>query len=131
LSNNTEDSKYATLAVSGSNVHIVWLEIRSVAMGYLHYKRSVNNGVSWDADVHLSKTTFNNEYPSIAVNGSVLHLVFIRPVKTNWEIFYLTSVNNGTKWGSDVQLTSNPSYSSVPSVAVSGSSVHVLFRDTR
>ena len=129
--NRKKDFMCPTLAVSGSNVHIVWIEIRSGSMGYLHYKHSVNGGLSWGADTKLSNSTFNNEFPSLAVNGSAVHLVFMRPVQTNWEIFYLSSANNGTEWGSDVQLTNDPDVSSVPSIAVSGSDIHVIFRDWR
>jgi hypothetical protein len=131
LSSNSFISKYVTLAASGSNVHLVWTDIRVSSTGYLYYKRSINGGISWGAETKLTKNTFSNAYPSLAVNGSVLHLTFMRLIKSSWEIFYISSSNNGTKWGSDVQLTNNASYSSVPSIAVSGSNVHIIFRDDR
>jgi hypothetical protein len=131
LSSNALISKYVTLAASGSNVHLVWIDIRVNSLGYMYYKRSVDGGINWGAETKVSKNTFNNMYPSLAVNNSVLHLTFIRPVKTNWELFYVSSGNNGTKWGTEVQLTNNVSHSEVPSIAVSGSNVHIIYRNTR
>ena len=65
------------------------------------------------------------------MNGSDVHLTFQRLIATNYEIIYNISNNDGIKWGTDLQLTNNPSRSSVPSIAVSGSNVHVIFRDDR
>ena len=67
----------------------------------------------------------------MAVNGKVVHLVFYRLVTTSYDIFYKTSKNDGGKWAKDLQLTNDPDASSVPSVAVSGSDVHTIFRDGR
>ena len=44
---------------------------------------------------------------------------------------YLTSKYAGVKWGNDVQLTNNASSSNVSSIAVSGTYLHTIFRDTR
>jgi len=131
LTNNSKDSKTPTLAVSGSIVHILWADNRN-GVDNIYYKRSTNGGVNWGTDTKLtSKKNSLETYPSVAVNGSVLHLVYYGYPKNNYEILYKTSVNGGVSWGSAVQLTNNPSASSVPSVAVSGSSVHVIFRDWR
>ncbi|MCX6162061.1 MAG: exo-alpha-sialidase [Ignavibacteriae bacterium] len=130
LTNNSAISNYPTLAVSGSTVHLAWVDYRN-GTGNIYYKRSANGGTSWGSDTRLTKSNYANYHPSLAVNGSVLHLVFYRLVPSRYDLMYNVSNNDGVKWGNDVQLTNNPSYSSVPSVAVSGSSVHILFRDNR
>jgi hypothetical protein len=130
LTNNSAVSQFPTLAVSGLTVHIVWADRRQGG-GNIYYKRSVNGGSSWGADTRLNKSNSQNYWPSLAVNGSVVHLVYERTVKNGYEIIYNTSNNDGIRWGTDVQLTSNPSKSSVPSIAVSGTDVHIIFRDWR
>jgi hypothetical protein len=130
LTNNSAISNFPTLAVSGSTVHIAWVDYRNGA-GNIYYKRSVNGGANWGADTRLTKSNDQNYWPSLAVNGSVVHLVYARIVKTGYEIIYNISNNDGIKWGTDVQLTSNPAKSSVPSIAVSGSNIHIIFRDDR
>ncbi|MCK9211500.1 MAG: exo-alpha-sialidase [Ignavibacteriaceae bacterium] len=132
LTNNSASSEFPTLAVSGSIVHIAWTDGRNGAIPNLYYKRSTNGGISWGADTKLtSKNNYNDSYPSLAVNGSTVHLVYHSYRLKNWDIYYRTSNNDGIKWGSDVQLTSNHGAVNVSSIAVSGSNVHVLFRDYR
>jgi hypothetical protein len=131
LTNNSAASTLPTLAVSGSIVHIVWVDNRN-GIENIYYKRSTNGGSSWGVDTKLTTNKkYWESYPSIAVNGSVLHLVYYSWPSNNYEIIYKTSVNNGVSWGNAVQLTNNPAASSIPSIAVSGSSVHVIFRDSR
>ncbi len=133
LTNNSASSQWVTLAVSGPIVHIAWTDDRTGALNNIYYKRSTNEGISWGADTRLSMKNSNNDsFPSFAVNGSNVHLVFYGyRSKSAYDIIYKKSTNDGVTWGSDVQLTNNPAHSVVPSIAVSGSSVHVIFRDYR
>jgi hypothetical protein len=128
LTNNSASSQLPTLAVSGSIVHIAWMDDSNT-----YYKRSTNGGSTWGADTRLSmKKNDNDGAPSLAVNGKTVHLVFNGyRLKNGLDIIYRTSTNDGVTWGSDVQLTINSAGANVPSIAVSGSNVHVLFRDYR
>lgn len=130
LTNNSAISQFPTLAVSGSIVHLMWVDDRN-STGNIYYKRSVNGGSSWGSDTRLTKSNYHNYYPSLAVNGSNVHLVFQRLLMTGYDIMYNISNNDGVKWGNDVQLTNNSSHSTVPSIAVSGSNVNIIFRDNR
>lgn len=134
LTNNAASSLYPTIAVSGSTVHIAWTDNRNGPLSIL-YKRSTNGGTSWGSDIAMVKHNQYGVVPSLAVNGSIVHLVF-QNLSNNADICYKKSTNSGASWGSgswgtQVQLTNNASESEVPSIAVSGSSVHVVFRDTR
>ncbi|MFA5806017.1 MAG: exo-alpha-sialidase [Melioribacteraceae bacterium] len=133
LTNNSASSQWATLAVSGSIVHIAWTDDRTGTLDNIYYKRSTNGGSTWGADTKLSMKNSNNDsFPSLAVNGSNVHLVFYGyRSKSHYDIIYKTSTNAGVTWGSDVQLTNNPAASNIPSIAVSGSNIHVIFRDWR
>ncbi|NJD22613.1 MAG: T9SS type A sorting domain-containing protein [Melioribacter sp.] len=132
LTNNSAISEYPTLAVSGSIVHIAWNDYRNGTLSNIYYKRSTDGGISWGADTKLTMKNNNNDsFASLAVNGSNVHLTFNSYRSKNYDIIYNTSSNNGTTWGSDVLLTTNSAVSNVPSIAVSGSNVHVIFRDWR
>jgi hypothetical protein len=100
--------------------------------GYIFYKRSTNGGSTWGAGAKVPQSSYNDGAPSLAANGKTVHLVFngYTP-KGGLDIIYKTSTNDGVKWGTDVQLTNNSAVSNVPSIAVSGSNVHVIFRDYR
>ncbi len=134
LTNNAYSSFYPTIAVSGSTVHIAWTDNRNGPLSIL-YKRSTNGGTSWGSDVSMVKHNQYSLFPSLAVNGSTVHLVF-QNLSNNLDICYKKSTNSGATWGSgtwgtQVQLTNNASDSQIPSIAVSGPDIHIFFRDNR
>jgi hypothetical protein len=130
LTNNTSYSSYPSVAVSGSFVHVVWLDHRD-GNDEIYYKLSNNTGVSWGTDTRLTNDTADSEYPSVAVSGPVVHIVWHDYRNGNTEIYYKRSTDAGVSWGTDTRLTNNTAYSGSPSVAVSGSIVHVLWYDYR
>ncbi len=111
-------------------MHVVWHDNRD-GNYEIYYKRSTDAGVSWGADTRLTNNTASSEYPSVAVSGSVVHVVWRDDRDGNYEIYYKRSTDAGVSWGADTRLTNNTAYSSYPSVAVSGSVVHVVWHDNR
>jgi hypothetical protein len=130
LTNNTADSWPPSVAVSGSVVHVVWFDDRD-GNQEIYYKRSTDGGVSWGADTRLTNDTANSGYPSVAVYGSVVDVVWNDERDGNREIYYKRSTDSGVSWGADTRLTNNIAYSKYPSIAVSGSLVHVVWQDYR
>ena len=129
--NNSSYSESASITVSGSVVHVVWQDYRDDGNYEIYYKRSTNDGVSWGADTRLTNSTSNSSSPSVSVSGSVVHVAWQDYRDGDWEIYYKRSTNDGVSWGVDTRLTNNTSDSYSPSVAVSGSVVHVVWYDYR
>jgi hypothetical protein len=125
-------SQFASVAVSDSIVHVVYADFRfGDAVPLIYYTRSLDNGMNWETEVPLAES-FASWYPSVAVAGSHVHAVW--PDSRNGdisEIYYKDSLDDGTNWGPDVRLTENLSESREPSVAVSGTYVHVVWHDDR
>jgi hypothetical protein len=136
LTNNTASSYTSAnnnawcIASSGSVVHVVWNDWRD-SNNEIYYKRSTDAGVTWEADTRLTNNTSNSQLPSIAVSGSDVYVVWNEYRDGNWEIYYKHSIDAGLNWSSDLRLTINPALSLSPSVAVSGTDVHVVWRDFR
>jgi hypothetical protein len=130
LTNNSSYSKYPSVTVSGSVVHVVWQDNRD-GNYEIYYKRSTDAGISWGADTRLTNNIDYSEFPSVAVSGPVVHIVWHDYRDGETEIYYKRSIDAGISWGTDIRLTNNPAYSSYPSVAVSGTVVHVLWDDDR
>lgn len=118
------------IATSGDTIHIVWRDNRSGNFYDIYYKRSTDGGVSWSADTRLSLVAFNEWSPSIAVQGSTIHIVY-RGGSGNGEMFYKRSTDAGTSWEAEIQLSSNSDYPSKPCISISGSAVHVVWVDSR
>src|SRR5439155_23355652 len=130
------------LAVSGPNVHVVWMDFRS-GIWDIYYRRSTNHGATWEPEIKLvtgiSKigSTVGAERPSIVVLGNSLHVVWMDgrdgmpPCYTLpecTEIYYKRSNDNGAAWEPDSRLTHETLFAGRPSIsALSPKTVIVSF----
>src|SRR5690606_25342735 len=87
MTNNPANSQFPSVASSGSAVHVVWWDFRNTN-DEIYYKRSSDGGVSWGADTRLTTSGAESQYPSVAVSGSVVHVVWNDDRDGNWEIYY-------------------------------------------
>jgi hypothetical protein len=132
LTNNTPLAGEASVAVSGSVVHVVWSDFRHLGLNFeIYYRRSTDGGVNWDPETRLTNDNAKSGVPSISVSGPNVHLVWLDNRDGNPEIYYKRSTDGGSSWGSDTRLTNDPFSSDEVSVAVSGSLVHVVWTDYR
>jgi hypothetical protein len=127
---HTSASNARCIAANGNIVHVVWFDGRD-GSGEIYYKRSTDNGISWEADMRLTNNTFTSYMPSVSVSGLFVHVVWEDDRDGNYEIYYKRSTDGGVSWGVDTRLTNNSHYSVYSTVAVSGSAVHVVWRDER
>jgi len=130
LTNNPGASNLPSIAVSTSNVHLVWDDTRD-GNDEIYYKSSTDGGATWGADTRLTNNSFASYYPSVAVSGANIHVVWYDGRDGNFEIYYKRSTDGGASWGTDTRLTVNTAFSFYPSVAVSGSNIHVVWEDER
>lgn len=133
LSNDPAYSMNPSVAVSGTNVYAVWLDYRDGTEGEIYFKRSQDGGSTWRPDTNLSNDPNRSEQPSLCILGTDVHVVWrdSRDGFPNFEIYYKHSPDGGTTWGPDTRLTADTSNSGYPSVAASGSDVHVVWTDWR
>ncbi|MFZ4592013.1 MAG: T9SS type A sorting domain-containing protein [Ignavibacteria bacterium] len=130
LTNNTAYSITPSIGVSGSFVYIVWPDIRD-GNYEIYYKRSTDSGINWEADTRLTNSAGSSYFSSTAISGSDIHVVWRDTRDGNDEIYYKRSTNAGANWEEDTRLTNNTATSYNPSVAISGSVVHVVWYDNR
>lgn len=126
------ESEYPSVCVSSANVHLVWRDWRD-GNGEIYYKRSTDAGVNWSTDTRLTNDANYSEYPSVCALGTNVHVVWYdsRAGGANYEIYYKRSTDNGVTWQTDARLSNGLKGSWDPSVATSGTNVHVVWRDDR
>ena len=78
----------------------------------------------------ISYTSQNGRW-CVAATGDTVHVVWWDYRDGNWEVYYLRSLDGGSTWGPETRLTNDAGASQYPSVAVSGTTVHVVWWDTR
>jgi len=122
------NSQFTSVAVSGTNVHVVWREERDGNLE-IYYKRSTDNGTTWESDIRLTSNTARSVEPTVAASESYVHVAWSDDRDTNWEIYYKRSTDGGVTWEPDMRFTNNPTRSEFNSIAVSGSNVHVVWQN--
>ncbi|UCG42092.1 MAG: exo-alpha-sialidase, partial [candidate division WOR-3 bacterium] len=123
-------SNHPSIAAADSVLHVVWKDAR-YGSGHNYYKRSLNAGASWSSDQRLTDVPARPYFPSVQAAGTHVHAVWHDLRHGAGELYYLRSVDSGASWEPELRLTDQPDSSTCPSIALSGSIVHVLWYDTR
>ena len=132
LPDTSHSSWTSSIAVSENNIHVVWQDKFDVWEGKIYYKRSTNNGETWGEDVRLTNETNRSVYPSVAVSGNNIHIVWQDYRDSDREIYYKCSTDNGETWGIDTRLTYEKKDSEFPSIMVSENNIiHIVWQDAR
>src|SRR4030095_726785 len=127
-------SSHWSIAANGNDVHFVWYDERNggpFGNKEIYYIRSSDGGVSWGTETRLTNNVDFSLYPTVAVNGSAIHVVWADRRDGNFEIYYKRSTNSGLTWGPDTRLTNNTFEGSFPSVAADAAGVYVVWHDDR
>lgn len=131
LSTNPGISILPQIAVSGSNVYVVWTQLNSdITLGDIFIRKSTDNGATWGSKVKLSVSPYvgtNLEAATrIAVSGANVHVVWANDAL---QILERRSTDNGATWKPTVNLSNTTGLAHEPSVAVSGSNVYVAWME--
>jgi hypothetical protein len=119
-----------SMAINGNIIHVVWEESRN-GNEEVYYKRSIDAGLTWGSDTRLTFDSSGTLYPSVAVSGNIVHVVWYDFRTGRRTVFYKRSTDGGVNWSTDTQLTFAFAESYNPSVGVSGQTVHVAWHDLR
>lgn len=125
---------YPSLAARGNNVHAVWIDARP-ATSYLpevYYRRSTDDGATWQSDIRLSTGQHSTRQPAIATSGDFVHVVWDDGRHgPNAEIYYRRSTDCGATWDPETRLTHADGSSGNGVVAASGQYVYAVWDDDR
>ena len=91
---------------------------------------SNNNGTSFGTPINLSNNTGNSVIPQIAASGNNVYVTWIDNTPGNIDIFFAVSNNNGTSFGTPINLSNNTGFSFNPQIAASGNNVYVTWMIT-
>ena len=118
LSNDTGDSIRPEIAVSDSNVFIVWQNQATV--DNVFFKRSTDGGASFGGTINLSNSQGNSTNPEFSVNNSSsLYTVWQNQARNNktHDIFLKRSTDGGASFGNMINLSNDIGYSTDPHIA--------------
>ncbi|MFH1050343.1 MAG: sialidase family protein, partial [bacterium] len=125
-----------SIDVSGAMVHVVWEDYRDDKNIELYYRRSTDNGVTWEPEFRLTNYEpwfYPPDYPprsSIAIDGANVYVVWNDQRDGTWgEIYYKHSTDYGAKWGPDIRLT-NTEFSINPSISASEGTLNIVWAES-
>ena len=120
-----------SVAASEYGVYVTWVGIRD-GNEEIYFKRSTSRGTTWGPDARLSFDSHTSSDPSIAMSGTCVHVVWSDDrTGDGSEVYYRQSMDDGESWGAETRMTTSPDWSTSPSVAASGSNVHIAWQDAR
>ncbi len=116
------------IAADGDRVHVAWMD--GGDGDYDIYYRS-SNGTSWELEQEISTDLWGEDQrcPSIAAEGGKVYIVWEDLVDGDQDIYY--RYFDGSSWWSEQEISTDVTNENqqVPSIAVDGSEVHVVWQD--
>ncbi len=128
LSNDAGTSTNPDVAASGKNVYVVWQD-DTPGNNDVFFTRSLNNGATFSAPVNLSNNAGSSTNPRILALGTNVYLIWSDDTPGNLDVFFTRSTDGGATFGPVMNLSSDTGTSANPELAVSGSSVYVVWQD--
>ena len=113
------------IAASGNNVYVVWHD----AIHGVVFKRSTDNGASFENTINLSNSIEGSIDPEISVSGNNVYVVWEHTPENNGEIIFKRSTDNGVSFGQTINVGSNTGLQGFPQIAASGNNVYVVWHD--
>lgn len=92
LSNNSASSYNPSVAVSGSNVNVTWVDTRD-GNKEIYYIHSTDGGLNWSAQIRLTNDAFDSYFQSVSALGSVANIAWVDTRDGNAEIYFKHNPN--------------------------------------
>lgn len=114
-----------TIAVAPGGIHVVWFDTR------IHYRRSLDDGRSWEGDTILSAANEVSQQAAVAASGSTVYVAWHEIHGSNPRIVLRRSFDSGATWLAPQRLTDPAIHSAHPSIAATDANVHLTWFDGR
>jgi len=129
ISNALKRSEDQSLSASGSYIHFVWNDNRTGIM-QTWYRRSSDNGITWGPETQLTNAALFAYFPMVNAQGANIDVVRgDRDAANNFHIMYTHSIDFGSTWSTEQELSNNATSSAYPVVKRDGQNVHALWYD--
>ena len=129
LSDNSGRSDEAQITAVGANVYVVWRDSSS-GKDQIYFKRSSDNGNSFYPTEDMSNNNGSSTNPQITAIGNNVYTVWSDTTTGNGDIYFKSSIDNGTSFASSKNLSRNLNGTAhFPQLEATGNNVYVVWQD--
>jgi hypothetical protein len=129
LSDNIGRSDQAQITAVGANVYVVWRD-NSSGKDQIYFKRSSDNGNSFYPTEDMSNNNGSSTNPQITAIGNNVYTVWSDTTTGNGDIYFKSSIDNGTSFASSKNLSRNLNGTAhFPQLEATGNNVYVVWQD--
>ena len=127
----TDISQNPQISAVGADVYIVWEDDTGgfFGNGDIFFVRSTTSGTSFDAEVNLSSNFGDSAFPQVSSLGTNAFVLWQDQTTGFGDVYFSRSIDEGSTFGSINNISDNPALSSRPQMTLSGTSVHVTWKD--
>jgi len=129
LSNSSVESKLPQIAVSGSNVYLVWQEKTTSTNKEVYFVKSTDSGSTFSSAVNLSNNSGNSIAPAITALGNNVGMIWVDSTPGNNDIFFKSSSDNGATFSSVNNLSNTAGDSIFPQLVLSTTQAYATWAD--
>jgi hypothetical protein len=128
--NNKSSASHPRAAVFDNYIYVVWTDNNSSqGNGEINFRRSLDNGASFQAAENLSKNLGNSTNAIVAAHGNNVYVVWIDDAMGNTDIYFKKSSDYGNSFNRTINLSRTNGSSHSPQLAVSDNHVYVVWTD--
>jgi hypothetical protein len=131
LSNSIGTSSSSQIAVSNSNVFVVWSESVS-GNNEIFFAGSSDNGTNFSDPKKISNSSDSSTSPQIAASEDIVYIAWreASTSSTEQEIFFTKSIDNGINFMTPTNISNSSGLtSSVPQIAVLDNNIYVAWEE--
>lgn len=128
LSPAAGDSFKPAIATSGHKVYVVWRFETSLTSKHVRFRRSLNDGSTFDTGVNLSNNPASDEFPpAVAATGNQkVYVAWDDVLSGKDQVRFRRSLNGGDTFSSAVNLSNSAADTVASSIAAAGDNVYVI-----
>jgi hypothetical protein len=128
--NNEPSASHPRAAVSDNYIYVVWTENSSPQEnGEINFRRSSDNGASFQAAENLSNNPGNSTNAIVAAHRNNVYVVWTDDETGNTDIYFKKSSDYGNSFNQTINLSRTNGSSHSPQLAVSDNHVYVVWTD--
>ena len=128
FTNTAGASSAANVAVNNANVYVTWYD-DTPGNREIYFRRSTDNGATWQTAKRFTNNAGASKYSSIAVNGANVYVTWQDDTPGNLEIYFRKSADGGATWQNAKRLTNTSGSSCYPAISANAANIYVTWWD--